>query len=347
MHSIYLEHAARYPLSEPQDFLKLAYQSEFGGGHLVDPARSLAYLKQELDEMQPADAPVLEDVGGGLCRLHLQSSHCLRPETVNGLFQEACRPRGSLDGMHTKLDILGDTLPDMPGLSAAIAAYRAEGCPMQRHSQRFREVYHPAYRLVPAQTLLFLPLFQKIDALLREMPFVRVAIDGRCASGKSTLAALLSRVYGASLFHMDDYFLPFPRKTPERLAEPGGNVDYERFHQEIASRPKGETVVWRAFDCSEQALGPVQETVPAALTIVEGSYALHPTLADAYDLKVFLTVDPGEQSARILRRNGPEMHRVFRERWIPMEEHYFSALHIREQCSLTFDCTSLRADNVG
>ena len=68
---------------------------------------------------------------------------------------------------------------------------------------------------------------------------MRVAIDGPCASGKSTLGALLRGVYGANLFHMDDYFLPFARKTPERLAEPGGNVDYERFFAEVAGRPAG------------------------------------------------------------------------------------------------------------
>ena len=35
-------HARRYPLMAPQDFGKLAYQSEFGPGHMVsDPALAL------------------------------------------------------------------------------------------------------------------------------------------------------------------------------------------------------------------------------------------------------------------------------------------------------------------
>ena len=32
---------------------------------------------------------------------------------------------------------------------------------------------------------------------------------------------------------MDDYFLQPYQRTEERLAEPGGNVDYERFKEEI------------------------------------------------------------------------------------------------------------------
>ena len=42
------EHWARYPLMEPQDFAKLAYQSAFGPAHMVQsPDRVLAALLAE------------------------------------------------------------------------------------------------------------------------------------------------------------------------------------------------------------------------------------------------------------------------------------------------------------
>ena len=50
-----------------------------------------------------------------------------------------------------------------------------------------------------------------------------VAVLGHNGSGKSTMAAVLADVFSASLVHMDDFFLPFEQKTPERLAQPGGN----------------------------------------------------------------------------------------------------------------------------
>lgn len=183
----------------------------------------------------------------------------------------------------------------------------------------------------------FRPLFDAVDRLLDGRDWVWVAIDGRCASGKSTLGARLRERYGATLFHMDDYFLPFARKTPQRLAEPGGNVDYERFRAEVLEPGRGVPIRWRAFDCAEQTLRPFETAAPARLTVVEGSYCLHPTLRDGYDLKVFLSIDPDRQSRRILKRNGPEKHVRFLNEWIPLEEAYFKTLRIREICDLAFD----------
>lgn len=342
MQQILLDHFKRYPAMTPNDFIKLLYQSEFGGGHLIaDPARALARLKNELETMgHETPAPALEPIGGGLMRLHLQhiAALGLRPETANGLFLCACEPRGTMDGLNAKLDLLAATFPDMPDLPEAIADYRAAGCPAMSHTETYRAAYNPAYRLVPESAALFLPLLKKLDEMLAEQSFVRIAIDGRCASGKSTLGALLAKVYNANLFHMDDYFLPFPRKTPERLAEPGGNVDYERFGEEIAFHPKGEAVTWARFDCCTQALCEPETTPPTPLTVVEGSYSLHPTLRNAYDLKVFLDIDPERQSARILKRNGPEKHLRFVNEWIPLENVYFDTLDIRSLCDLAFDC---------
>jgi len=43
-----------------------------------------------------------------------------------------------------------------------------------------------------------------------------------------------------------------------------------------------------------------------------------------------------EQSRRILKRNGPEMHRRFLNEWIPLENRYFQALAIADKCDLVF-----------
>ena len=97
---------------------------------------------------------------------------------------------------------------------------------------------------------------------------------------------------------------------------------------------RGEAVTYRPFRCARQALDePV--TVPAArLTIVEGAYACHPALWDSYDLRVFLTVDAAEQLRRIEARSGPEKLRMFRDRWIPLEEAYFAAFDLPARCDM-------------
>ena len=49
---ILLNHAGRYPLMEPTDAVKLIYQNEFGGGHLIrDVDSCLNYLRQEYESV--------------------------------------------------------------------------------------------------------------------------------------------------------------------------------------------------------------------------------------------------------------------------------------------------------
>ncbi len=332
-------HARRYPEMEAQDFIKLAYQSARGSGHLLpSPEKALAFLKQELAATPQTDAPLFVPLGGGLCRLELAglAASGLRLETVVGMFAAAEGCGGleanlsALEGLAAEgaLPISGDER------AAALRAYRGTGMPAVHHSDAYRAAYHPAYRLAPALAAANLAVFQRIDALLREKRHVRVAIDGMSGAGKSTLGALLAKVYGANLFHMDDFFLPAARKTPERLAQPGGNVDYERFAVEVAVRGPEEAFTYRRYDCAVGALCEPTAVEPRRVWIVEGAYSLHPTLRDGYDLKLGMFLSPEEQSRRILARNGPMMHRRFLEEWIPLENTYIQAEGLRERCDL-------------
>ena len=176
---------------------------------------------------------------------------------------------------------------------------------------------------------------REIAHILETKDRVIVAIDGRCASGKTTLAAALSERYGCPVIHMDDFFLRPEQRTAERLSTPGENVDHERFlSQVLLPLYNGEEVAYRPFSCRTMTLGdPI--TVPhAAVTVVEGSYACHPSLRDFYGLRVFLDVDSEAQMERILHRSGPEKAEEFRRRWIPLEELYFSKLDVAARCDL-------------
>lgn len=153
-------------------------------------------------------------------------------------------------------------------------------------------------------------------------PYI-IAIDGRCGAGKSTIAARLAEELNATLFHMDDYFLRPEQRTPERFSTPGENVDHERFLKEILIPLKeGRTITYSPYSCTTQTLLDPITVTPADIVIVEGSYALHPTLRAYYDLRVFLTLFPREQEARIRARNGDAIWPMFKNRWIPMEEAY-------------------------
>lgn len=158
-----------------------------------------------------------------------------------------------------------------------------------------------------------------------------IAIDGRCAAGKTTLAAWLAERLDGDVIHMDDFFLPIELRTVERREEPGGNVHYERFRAEVLPGLKERVPFsYQRFDCSRMELGRLIPVKNKGIVIVEGAYSCHPVLGDYMDRKVFMDIDRKLQEERILLRNGKDRLQDFREKWIPMEEAYFTAFSIEE-----------------
>ena len=166
-----------------------------------------------------------------------------------------------------------------------------------------------------------------------------IAIDGRCASGKTTLANKLHEAVGWSVFHMDDFFLRPEQRTAERLNTPGENVDHERFLDEVlAPLASGvNEIQYRPFDCRIFSLAKPVCARAEKICVVEGCYSCHPELWVHYGLRVFMTVDPEEQMRRIIRRNGEEKAKQFAEKWIPLEEKYFEAFDLQARCDMFCD----------
>jgi len=180
-------------------------------------------------------------------------------------------------------------------------------------------------------------LAARTESLMKKKDRVLIAIDGPCAAGKSTLGeALRSRLesLGCSLFHMDDFFLrPFQR-TPERLAQPGGNVDRERFLEEVLKPlASGQSFSYQKYSCQRKEMLPVRVT-QRRIAVIEGVYSLHPDLRAYYDLKVFLDIDHETQRQRLKNRTSPDQYRRFIDEWIPLEEKYFKDMDIREAADL-------------
>ncbi len=171
------------------------------------------------------------------------------------------------------------------------------------------------------------------EHLSRRDPSALLAIDGRCGGGKTSLAGELHRRYGWSVVPMDDFFLRPKQRTAARLAQAGGNVDYERFLEEVLLPLRsGGDISYRPFDCAAMTLAAPVSVRRTPVVVVEGSYACHPALWEAYDLRLFVDISPERQWERILRREGPQKAETFRSRWIPLEEAYFAAFSVRERC---------------
>ena len=159
LYQILLDHAGRYPLMEPTDAVKLIYQNEFGGGHLIRDAEScLAYLRREYEAVvQSPDAPLMEEIGNNTVRIYLNAlDHS--GYTVDRLgadfLRSASLSRGSADRFLRKLEILlqltrEGKMPFSPeALEIYLDAYRQAGYPMVSHSDSYRKAYSPAYRII-------------------------------------------------------------------------------------------------------------------------------------------------------------------------------------------------------
>ena len=182
-----------------------------------------------------------------------------------------------------------------------------------------------------------LPLYRRIDEFIQYKASATVAIDGYCASGKSSLASTLKSTYPCNIFLMDDFFLRPCQRTPERLGEPGGNIDYERFKAEIIEPLKsGAPFIFRPYDCHTEELSAPVSVHRRPLNIIEGVYSLHPSIIDTYDIKVFMILDEVKQRDRLMKRNA-ELYKRFIDEWIPMEKKYFDYYKIPDECDFIFD----------
>ncbi len=157
LEQILRSHAVRYPRMQPEDAVKLIYQNEFGGGHLIrDEAAFRRYLAREYAATaRDLTREKYEPLGNGILRVYLAA---LEPEDLEPLaeafLQSAAQHRGDLSSFLQKLELLKKLTGEgifcfaPAALEDYLTAYAAAGYPMVSHSNIYRETYRPAYRII-------------------------------------------------------------------------------------------------------------------------------------------------------------------------------------------------------
>lgn len=171
-------------------------------------------------------------------------------------------------------------------------------------------------------------------------PFL-VGIDGRCGSGKTTLAAYLQEKLSAAVLHIDDFYLPFSLRSEQRMQQVGGHIDIERLRAECLSAAcLAKPFSYRAFRPHTQKWLTPQAIKSNKIYIVEGSYSCLPGIKDVYHFKIFLTLCQQVQTARLLQREGAEKLQTFLNRWIVAEEQYFSLCATAQSADKVYDTSA-------
>lgn len=174
-----------------------------------------------------------------------------------------------------------------------------------------------------------------ITARLKQQPTVLVALDGRCGSGKTTLAAQLAERFPQSItLHTDDFYLPPPQRVTGWERIPCANMHLDGCGPRPSRRTGRAGRMLQGLLLPGGCLSAARVLGPAPLVIVEGSYSHHPSLAPYYDIKVFVTCSAEEQMRRLRAREG-KRYLNFVQRWIPLEEEYFTDYAIERNAEMT------------
>ena len=186
-----------------------------------------------------------------------------------------------------------------------------------------------------------LPSYQEVIRILEALDAnapVLVCIDGRCGSGKTTIATMLQQRFNCNVIHTDDFYLPMEAREACWMDIPGGNMDFTRLREEILTPLScGQSYLYRAYRCRSGAYEEPVRQNSDGITILEGSYSLHPALQIESAVRIFVTCS---QETRYQRLREREQNRFenFLKYWIPLEEKYFAAYGIPDQNTLII-CT--------
>ena len=148
--------------------------------------------------------------------------------------------------------------------------------------------------------------------------FTIFALEGKCASGKTTISNNLKNI---TIIDVDEFFLNNDLKTKERLNEIGGNIDYDLYEQCLQKIKPNSTITYTIFDCSTQSYSTKTIDIKEKVLLV-GVYSYHQKVRKYIDKLCYLIVNESEQLNRLKQR---KMFDRFINEWVPLENKYYNS----------------------
>lgn len=151
-----------------------------------------------------------------------------------------------------------------------------------------------------------------------------VGIDGRPASGKSTLAGRIAEALGAECIHLDDFVKPEALWRSRTVPSfPFDYIRYDEFLDAVKTLARDGICRYRPYDWDAGRLRDQPRTVRRVTPVViEGVSALHPELAPLYDLRIWVDSDTATTLSAAFRRGVEAWEREWREMFLPSVELY-------------------------
>jgi uridine kinase len=153
-----------------------------------------------------------------------------------------------------------------------------------------------------------------------------VAVDGFGGSGKSHFAACLAATEPRlTVVHTDDF------------ASWEAGLDWERLrHQVIDPLLADRPARYQRYDWDERRLAEWHEISAGGVTVVEGVSSYRLSLADAYDLAVWVQAPREVCLARGLERDGQGALALW-QKWMAEEDEYVNREHPERRAAVVVD----------
>ncbi len=178
----------------------------------------------------------------------------------------------------------------------------------------------------------------QIEALVKKLiselsvknPYL-VAIDGIGGSGKSTLARNLhENIPNTQIISLDDF-------RSEEVYE----VDFPRLLNEVLiPLSKGKNAKYRKWLWGEKRFSDYFILHPRGLIIIEGVTALHPSLSEFYDFKIWVDCDNEKAFERGVKRDledyGVNSKVKWLNEWVPFEQEYIKKYSPRNTADFVY-----------
>ena len=203
------EQLHRHPSSQPEDVLKQCFQAARGPAHIlgkIDKARKDFDAEYAFVTPRPGE-PLYEVISPDFMRVNLGAWKAtgMPSEWLFRLFTASAREFSDADAVLKMYFATAEAELDEPKRKR-FAELRKDAVSSPHHSSAYRAAEKPSYRVVSIRFLNVFTVLLKAAALPERDGVRVIVIDGRSASGKTTLAKQLSLILDADVVHMDDFF---------------------------------------------------------------------------------------------------------------------------------------------
>jgi uridine kinase len=183
---------------------------------------------------------------------------------------------------------------------------------------------------------------ERLLQLPRRRETLLVGIDGRGASGKSTLAEALARLsQDTTVVQVDDFYRSESEREARRQRgdrEIGDAFDLRRLLDQVI-RPLSvdEPATFQRYDWDSDQLAEWKIVEPGGIVVIEGNYSTRAGLREFYDFTIWVDAPHDVRLQRGVERDGEAARQRWLHEWMPEEDRYIASERPSESCDLVVD----------